>query len=89
MILAACGAHLVIETTGCGTPTGAPVVPVIKVCGNMETGKRQPDNIDVDVGTIMSGEETPVEAGKRIYREMLAVAGGRLTCSEILGHFED
>ena len=89
MILAACGAHLVVETTGCGTPTGAPVVPVIKVCGNVETCKRQADNIDVDVSAVMTGEETIHDAGERIYKELLAVAAGRLTCSELLGHFED
>jgi len=89
MVLAASGAHLVVETTGCGTVTGGPVAPVIKVCANPNTCRRQPDNIDVDLSQIMSGEETIAAAGQRIYQETLAVAGGKLTCSEILGHYED
>ncbi len=35
--LAACGAHLVVFTTGRGTVTGSGIVPVIKVCGNPQT----------------------------------------------------
>lgn len=89
MVLAASGAHLVIETTGCGTVTGGAVAPVIKVCANADTCRRQPDNIDVDLSAIMAGKETIAAAGQRIYQEALAVAGGKLTCSEILGHYED
>ena len=89
MILAACGAHLVIETTGCGTVTGAPVVPVIKVCANRDTCRRLADNVDIDLSTVMEGEKTITAAGQDIYDEVLKVAAGRLTCSEILGHFED
>ncbi len=89
MVLAAAGAHLVVETTGCGTVTGGAVAPVIKVCANPDTCRRQPDNIDVDLSEIMSAGETIAAAGQRIYQEALAVAGGKLTCSEILGHYED
>jgi altronate dehydratase len=89
MILAACGAHLVVETTGCGTVTGAPIVPVLKVCANRDTSRRLADNIDIDVSAVMEGEKTIAAAGQEIYEEVLRVAAGRLTCSEILGHFED
>jgi len=89
MILAACGAHLVIETTGCGTVTGGVVAPVLKVCANPDTCRREPDNMDVDASAIMSGERTIAEMGQSIYEEALAVAAGKLTFAEILGHFED
>lgn len=89
MILAATGAHLCIETTGCGTVTGGVVIPVLKICANPETMKREPDNMDVDCSGIMTGEETIQQVGRKVYEEALAVAGGKLTFAEILGHFED
>lgn len=88
-IMAACGAHLVVETTGCGTVTGGVVAPVIKVCANPDTCRREPDNIDVDISGIIKGEMSIVDAGRIIYDEVMAVAAGRLTYAEILGHFED
>jgi altronate dehydratase large subunit len=88
-IMAACGAHVVVETTGCGTVTGGVVAPVIKVCANPDTCQREPDNIDVDVSGIIKGTMSIVDAGHLIYNEVLAVAAGRLTYAEILGHLED
>ena len=42
------GAQVVVFTTGRGTPTGHPLVPVIKITGNRETYVVMSDNIDVD-----------------------------------------
>ena len=41
------GAHLVVFTTGMGTPVGSVVSPVIKVTTNKETFEKMPDIIDV------------------------------------------
>ena len=76
------GAQLVVFTTGLGTPTGNPIVPVIKVTGNSETSKKMPDIIDIYV-KIIEEKETIEEAGKRIFRKILQVASGVKTCSEI------
>ncbi len=46
------------------------------------------DNMDVDAGTIVSGQETIQQVGERIYSEVCAVALGKLTKAEILGHCE-
>lgn len=86
--LAACGAHVVVFTTGRGTVTGSGIVPVIKVCGNPETYARMSENMDVNAGTIVTGEMTIAEVGDEILTVIRSVAGGQLTKNEELGHFE-
>nr|WP_067294270.1 altronate dehydratase family protein [Marinobacterium profundum] len=55
--LAGAGANLILFSTGMGTPTGNPVVPVLKVSSNSETARRMADIIDFDAGAIISGQE--------------------------------
>jgi altronate dehydratase large subunit len=86
--MAAGGAHIVCFTTGRGTPTGAAVVPVIKITGNKRTFQHMEDNMDVDVSDILSGTFSLKQAGERIWQEILEVASGKLTKAEILGHQE-
>ncbi|MBB3111301.1 altronate dehydratase large subunit [Paenibacillus phyllosphaerae] len=86
--MAASGVHLVCFTTGRGTPTGAAVVPVIKITGNKLMYERMKDNMDVSVSDILEGNAGIIEAGERIWQEILSVADGQLTKAEILGHQE-
>lgn len=86
--LAACGAHLVVFTTGRGTVTGSGVVPVIKVCGNPETYARMTENMDINAGAIITGERTIAEVGEHILERICATAAGSPTKAEELGHFE-
>jgi altronate dehydratase large subunit len=86
--MAASGVQLVCFTTGRGTPTGNPIVPVIKITGNELTAKRMSDNIDIDTSAVLQGKETLDESGKNIFAEIIKVASGELTKAEILGHEE-
>ena len=86
--MAAGGAHIVCFTTGRGTPTGAAVIPVIKITGNRRMFERMSDNMDVDVSGMLTGEISLEEAGEAIWREIVEVADGKLTKAEILGHQE-
>lgn len=86
--LAAGGAQVVVFTTGRGTPTGNPIVPVIKMTANRRTAECMADNIDLDVSGVIDGTMTMQDAGQRILDEILAVAGGKLTKAEHLGHTE-
>jgi altronate dehydratase large subunit len=61
---------------------------VIKITANEQTYRNMEDNIDMDLSTVISGEETIEQAGERIFNEMIEVARGRLTKSESLGHRE-
>ena len=82
------GAQVVVFTTGLGTPTGNPIAPVIKITGNGRTARQMADNIDVDVSGIMDESETLGDAADRLFGEVLAVASGRETVAERLGHRE-
>jgi altronate dehydratase large subunit len=46
------------------------------------------DNIDLDVSGIMDDSETLDLAADRLFEEVLAVASGKLTAAERLGHRE-
>jgi altronate hydrolase len=81
----AAGANVVLFTTGLGTPTGNPVAPVIKLSSNSALAKRMPDIIDIDTGSIISGEATIEQTGELILRFLLKVASGEVrTKAEVL-----
>ena len=82
------GAQVVVFTTGLGTPTGNPIAPVIKITGNARTARQMADNIDLDVSGIMDHSETLDASAERLFDEILAVASGRPTAAETLGHRE-
>jgi altronate dehydratase large subunit len=82
------GAQVVVFTTGLGTPTGNPIVPVIKITGNSRTARQMADNIDLDVSGIIADTDTLDGAAARLFDEVLDVAGGKETAAERLGHRE-
>jgi altronate dehydratase large subunit len=82
------GAHLVVFTTGRGTPAGAPVAPVIKIATNSGLFARMRDNMDINAGTIIDGEETIEVVGRRIFETIVSVASGQRTRAEHWGHRE-
>jgi altronate dehydratase large subunit len=82
------GAQVVVFTTGLGTPTGNPIAPVIKITGNARTARQMADNLDLEVCGIMSDTESLDEAAERLFDEVLAVASGKETAAERLGHRE-
>ncbi|MHB8908007.1 MAG: UxaA family hydrolase [Syntrophales bacterium] len=79
------GSQLVAFTTGRGTCCGSPIAPTLKVASNTAMYEAMRDNMDMNFGTILTGEETIAEAGKRLFAEILLVASGKLTRTEILG----
>jgi altronate dehydratase large subunit len=84
--LNAAGAQLIIFPTGGGSPGGSLISPVIKVTGNPQTAQRLRDHIDVDVSSIIRGEELLEKAGERIFQKLLKVANGEVTKAETLGY---
>ena len=84
---AAHGAHLAMFTTGCGSTTGG-LIPVIKLLANPNRMQLIADNVDFDATPIVRGERTLDDMGGDLYAEILAVAAGKLTKSEIHGHYE-
>lgn len=84
----ACGAHLVMFSTGRGSVVGSAVSPIIKVCANPKTYKRMSEDMDVDAGRILEGRATLDDVGRELYDLVIAVANGAKTKSEALGHQE-
>ena len=82
--LAAAGAHMVLFTTGRGTPLGG-AVPVLKIASNSELAAAKPGWIDFDAGTILGGD---AGAEERLFSLVTAVASGGKTKSELSGCHE-
>jgi altronate hydrolase len=86
--LAAGGCNLIAFTTGRGSAIGFPTIPVIKIATNSNTYRRMTANMDINAGAISDGERSVQQVGREIFDLMLAVASGRRTCAEVLGHKE-
>jgi len=82
------GAAIVLFTTGLGTPVGSAIAPVIKITGNERTHDAMRRHIDIDVSAIVDGTMSVEKGGKKILSEIVEVASGKRTRSEILGHRE-
>jgi altronate hydrolase len=74
--LAAVGAHMVLFTTGRGTPFACPI-PTIKIASNSELAEYKKNWIDFDAGPLVHGE-TLDEAADRLFQVILDVASGRV-----------
>ncbi|HDX8482660.1 TPA: altronate dehydratase [Klebsiella oxytoca] len=73
--LVAAGCNVVIFSTGLGTPTGNPIVPVLKVSTNTALAKKMPDIIDYDCGPIIEG--TPLaDIADGLFEKIIATASG-------------
>lgn len=84
--LAGSGANMIVFTTGLGTPTGNPVAPTIKFSSNTMLYKRMQDLIDIDGGTIVSGQDTIQSKGEELLELIIKIASGQqLTKAEMLG----
>ena len=84
--LAGAGANMVLFTTGLGTPTGNPIVPIIKVASNSKLANTMDDIIDFDTGKIISGEKSMEDIAEELLDLIVEVASGNTeTKSMILG----
>ncbi len=82
------GANLLVFTTGRGSVFGCKPAPSIKVATNTPLYDHMIDDMDINAGVILDG--TPVEeVGRQIFEEILAVASGKKTKSEINGVGEE
>lgn len=78
--LAACGCHIVLFTTGRGTPFGT-FVPTMKVSTNSTLAKQKPTWIDFNAGVIV--EDEPMEKTlERFIDYVIRVASGETVNNE-------
>lgn len=78
--LASCGCHIVLFTTGRGTPFGT-FVPTMKIATNPTLAKNKPQWVDFSAGQLIEGR-TMKELLPEFIDKVLAVAGGELAQNE-------
>lgn len=81
--LMAAGAHLILFTTGRGTPLGAPV-PTVKVATNRDLAVNKSAWIDFDASPVMEGKDLD----SKFFDFVVSVASGATTANERLGYRE-
>ncbi|MGB7345723.1 MAG: UxaA family hydrolase, partial [Pirellulaceae bacterium] len=78
------GANLVLFTTGRGSCFGCKPTPVIKIATNTPMFESMREDMDLNAGTVIDGEDLQV-VGDRFFEYALRVASGEQTSSERLG----
>jgi altronate dehydratase large subunit len=86
--LIACGAHLILFSTGRGSVVGSAISPMIKICANPETYRRLSEDMDIDAGRILEDRGTLDDVADETVDRILRTAAGEPTVSESLGHQE-
>ncbi len=79
--LMAAGVHMILFTTGRGTPVGSPV-PTVKISTNKRLAEKKKNWIDFDASVVL-GEKTMQEATDDLLHYIIEVASGRETNNEI------
>ena len=81
--LMAAGVHIILFTTGRGTPVGAPV-PTVKIATNHDLAVRKSNWIDFDASPVLDGNPLTDE----LFEYIVGVANGNQTKNEIHGYRE-
>lgn len=80
------GANLIAFTTGRGSVSGFKPAPSLKLATNSEMFHHMSEDMDMDCGTVVTGEETIAALGQRLFALILDIASGQATVSEELGY---
>ena len=84
--LMAAGAHIILFTTGRGTPLGAPV-PTVKISTNRTLAEKKSGWIDFDASPILDGKSMS-ELTDELVKYVMSVASGEETKNEKNGYAE-
>ena len=82
----ASGANLIAFTTGRGSCFGAKPTPSLKIASNSALARSMPEDIDIDAGTIVTGETDIAAKGLEIFERLIDLANGDKSRSEIFGY---
>lgn len=85
--MTAAGAHLVLFTTGRGTPLGVPA-PTVKISTNTDLATRKPSWIDFDAGPLAAAGADPTAIAEALFERLIDFASGEPTRNEINGYRE-
>ena len=78
------GAHVILFSTGRGTPTGSAIAPVIKVASNTALFHSLGGDLDFDAGGVLNGASANA-VSEQLLKLLIAVCSGVRTASERLG----
>jgi altronate hydrolase len=81
--LTASGCHMVLFSTGRGTPVGAPI-PTVKVATNSQLAEKKSNWIDFNAGPIIEGKDLDED----FFNYVISVAEGKQTRNEENGYRE-
>ena len=85
----AAGSNLICFTTGRGSCFGFKPAPSLKIATNTNMYNNLKEDMDINAGTIMDGINSIEEIGKQIFEELIEVASGKKTKSEINEYGDD
>ena len=85
--LTAAGAHMILFTTGRGTPFGAPA-PTMKIATNTPLATKKSAWIDFNAGVVADGGKTVEKSAQDLLEQVLQVASSKQTKSEEKGYRE-
>ena len=85
--MACTGAQAMLFSTGRGAPQGFPSMPVIKICGNVNTYEKMRNDMDMNAGLILTGEKSIDEIGEMAFMKLLSTLNGELTKSEAIKYY--
>lgn len=85
--MACTGAQFMLFSTGRGAPQGFPSMPVVKICGNPLTFERMQHDMDLNAGTIITGQKSIEEVGEEAFAMAIRVLNGEMTKNEALKYF--
>lgn len=84
--LMAAGVHIILFTTGRGTPVGGPV-PTVKVATNSRLAEKKANWIDFNAGQLLEGK-TMDQLTEELMDYVVSVASGEKTKNEVHGYEE-
>jgi altronate hydrolase len=80
------GANMIAFTTGRGSCFGARPAPSFKLSSNSALYQAMEEDMDIDCGTIATGEATIAAKGREIFELIIEIASGKKTKSEAFGY---
>ena len=86
--MGASGAQVMMFSTGRGAPQGFPIMPVVKVCGNVNTYARMSNDMDINAGLIVTGEKSVEEVGEEVFAKVRRVLSGEFSKNEAISYFK-
>jgi len=83
--MVAAGAQITLFSMGVFNPSGNPLSPTLKVCGNPDTVRHWADGIDVDISALIQGHISLSQAADQVAQVVSRTACGEISKTEAWG----